>query len=39
MPNKHVNNHLKQKELYKFICDLFFDLPYNQFEQTLQNIN
>jgi pimeloyl-ACP methyl ester carboxylesterase len=25
--NPHVRNHLKQKELYKLICDLFLELP------------
>ncbi len=28
--NYHVRNHLKEKELYKLICDLFFELPQDQ---------
>ncbi len=35
--NPHVRNHLKQKELYKLICDLFLELPHNQFISCLQN--
>jgi pimeloyl-ACP methyl ester carboxylesterase len=35
--NPHVINHLKQKELYQLICDLFLQLPHNQFISCLHN--
>ena len=35
--NPHVRNHLKQKELYKMICDLFLELPHNEFISCLMN--
>lgn len=35
--NPHVRNHLKQKELYKLICDLFFQLPQAHVIQCLSN--
>jgi pimeloyl-ACP methyl ester carboxylesterase len=35
--NPHVINHLKQKELYQLICDLFLQLPHSQFISCLQN--
>ncbi len=35
--NPHVINHLKQKELYKLICDLFMELPHDKFIECLQN--
>ena len=37
--NPHVRNHLKQKELYKLICDLFLELPHNEFIDCLKNKN
>jgi hypothetical protein len=35
--NPHVRNHLKQKELYKLICDLFLELPQKEFIDCLKN--
>lgn len=35
--NPHVINHLKQKELYKLLCDLFFELPLEDFKKILQD--
>jgi hypothetical protein len=35
--NPHVRNHLKQKELYKLICDLFLNLPHTEFINCLQD--
>ncbi|MCK4651166.1 hypothetical protein KAT08_03270 [Candidatus Babeliales bacterium] len=37
--NPHVNNHLKQKELYQMICDLFIELPHEKFINCFQNKN
>lgn len=34
--NPHVRNHLKQKELYKLICDLFLTLPHYEFIKCLK---
>jgi pimeloyl-ACP methyl ester carboxylesterase len=33
--NEHVRNHLKEKELYKEITELFVNLPYEQFNHLL----
>jgi len=35
--NQHVRNHLKQKELYKLLCDSFMELKFDQFIDGLQN--
>ena len=35
--NPHVRNHLKQKELYKLICDLFLTLPHVEFINCLKD--
>ena len=35
--NPHVRNHLKQKELYKMICDLYFQLPQEALITCLQD--
>ncbi len=35
--NPHVRNHLKEKEIYTLICDLFLDLPHNQFISCLKD--
>jgi hypothetical protein len=37
--NPHVWNHLKQKELYKLICDLFVQLPHKECIACLQDAN
>ena len=34
--NPHVRNHLRQKELYKFICDLFMKSSYKECVKCLQ---
>lgn len=36
--NPHVRNHLKQKELYKLLCNLFLELPHKKFVQCLQDV-
>jgi hypothetical protein len=33
--NPHVINHLKQKELYKMVCDLFFECSLPEFKELL----
>lgn len=33
----HLTNNIKYKELYKMICDLFFELPHSKFITTLSN--
>ena len=35
--NQHVRSHLKQKELYKLLCDSFIELEFDQFIDGLQN--
>lgn len=35
--NHHVRNHLKQKEVYKMVCDLFLELPQPEFIKCLCN--
>jgi len=35
--NPHVRNHLKQKELYKMICDLYFQLPQEEMIACLRD--
>jgi pimeloyl-ACP methyl ester carboxylesterase len=35
--NEHVRNHLKEKELYKEVIELFVNLPYEQFNHLLIN--
>jgi pimeloyl-ACP methyl ester carboxylesterase len=35
--NPHVRNHLKQKELYKMMCDLYFQLPQEAFITCLRD--
>jgi pimeloyl-ACP methyl ester carboxylesterase len=35
----HVRNHIKEKEFYKLICDLFLELPHQKFIECLQNKN
>jgi pimeloyl-ACP methyl ester carboxylesterase len=37
--NPHVLNHLKQKELYKLICDLFFECSQEKFIDLLLDAN
>jgi len=37
--NPHVRNHLKQKELYKLVCDLYFQLPQATMVKYLSNKN
>jgi pimeloyl-ACP methyl ester carboxylesterase len=36
--NEHVRNHLKQKELYKMTCDLFFENSYQDFQKYMTNV-
>ena len=36
--NPHVINHLKQKELYKMICELFLEKNQKEFINCLQNV-
>lgn len=36
--NPHVLNHIKQKELYRLISELFFELPYNLFVNCTTSI-
>jgi pimeloyl-ACP methyl ester carboxylesterase len=37
--NPHVRNHIKQKELYKLVCDLFFELDSEHFLTCLQDVH
>ncbi len=37
--NEHVINHLKQKQLYKVISELFFDLDYPLFVQKMKDVD
>ena len=36
--NPHVRNHIKQKEMYKLVCDLFFELDQDCFISCLRNV-
>jgi pimeloyl-ACP methyl ester carboxylesterase len=36
--NPHVRNHLKEKEVYKLVCDLYFSLDHNDFKQSLSDV-
>lgn len=35
--NPHVRNHIKEKEFYKLACDLFLELPHEEFISCLKN--
>ena len=37
--NPHVINHLKQKEMYKLVCELFFENSLPVFKELMQNSN